>query len=207
MFAIAGSHRSGKTTLARDLAALLGVEFLETKVSDTFAALGIDPKAPLTFDVRLDVQNKILHDMEVAYALRAGKIFIADRSPFDVLGYTLADVQRDTLDDALRVRFASHMHRAIAIVKAHLAGVMLVLPLPDQPETPGKAQSCPVYMHHVYTCVRSMIISSDEILAPHGFMSAELTSFNHQYRMDDAVQFMSQFAPPEPEVKLWTPNS
>lgn len=204
MYGLAGSHRSGKTTLARDLAADLGIEFLETKVGDVFTDLGLDPKQPLSFGDRLDVQNKILRNMETQFALRNGAAFIADRTPFDVLGYTLADVQRDTLDDAMRDRVHAHVGVAVQVAQEYLRGVMLVRPLPDQGNVHGKAQACPVYMRHVYILIRDMLETV-------GHMSAELTSLDHTERMEDAKQFITVvnglYESMEPEVKLWTPNS
>lgn len=204
MYGLAGSHRSGKSTLARALADDLGIEFLETKVGDVFADLGLDPKANLPFDKRLDVQNAILRSIETQYALRNGARFVADRTPFDVLGYTMADIRRDTLDDTLQTRVYAHIGTAMQIVQEYMGGVILLRPLPNQPDAPGKAQSCPLYMYHVYLCIKDMIEGA-------GIMAAELMTTDHDERLVDARQFVqsvnAMYDNMEPEVKLWTPNS
>lgn len=206
MFALAGSHRSGKTTLARALADRMGIEFLETKVGDVFADLGIDPKAPLPFDKRLDVQNEILKTLDAQYALRKGKIFIADRSPFDVMGYTQADITRDAIDPKHRDLVAGHYQYAQRIIAQNLLAVMVLYPLPDQADAPGKAQACPYYMDHVYVTIKGMV----ETLSPHirGLLTATCQSYDLDERIDDGLYFFGTLKEAiKPEPKIWTPNS
>lgn len=209
MFGLAGAHRSGKTTLARALADKLEVEFLETKVSEIFTDLRVDPKADLPFHERLDVQNAILRSLERQYALRNGKPFICDRTPFDVLGYTMADIRRDTLDDTLRDRVRAHIGIAEQIAGEYLRGVMLVRPLIGQVDAPGKAQACPLYMHHVYTMVKQMLETCAPYLMGKGFVSVEALSLDHAERMEDGAEFFTMLNEVygEPEPKIWMPNS
>ncbi|WEU67415.1 AAA family ATPase [Xanthomonas phage JGB6] len=46
-YGLAGSHRSGKTTLAHSVSAELDIPVLRTNVSDVFKNLGLSPKADL----------------------------------------------------------------------------------------------------------------------------------------------------------------
>lgn len=206
MLALAGAHRSGKTTLARALAAAAKVEFLETKVSGVFANLGIDPKADLPFDQRLFVQNEILRSLEVQYALRKGSVFIADRSPLDVLGYTMAEIRRDTLDDAGRERVYDHVRYATKIIKDNLHGIALVRPLPNQVTGPGKAQACPLYMDHVYVCIQTMASNLGDYCPD--LSLDEIPYDDHEDRMAHGAMFVDYVRDRyEPKVQLWTPSS
>ena len=207
MFSLAGAHRSGKTTTARMIAERMGIEFLETKVGDVFADLGLDPKADLPFRQRLEVQNEILRTLDAQYAVRVGKPFVADRSPFDVMAYTIADVQRQTVMPEDRTALAAHLQYAEMILDRHLRGVMLLYPLPDQVDAPGKAPACPFYMEHVYFLVRGFAETTTPNLK-NGLITAVSQSYDLETRVADGHSFFNQvqgiFAP---ETKLWTPNS
>lgn len=208
MFALSGAHRSGKTTTARAIADRMGIDFLETRVGDVFKAMGIDPKADLPFEKRLTVQHEILVTLEGQYALRT-RPFIADRSPLDVVGYTMADIRRDTLQDpALYDRMAAHARYALRIVAQNLRAIMTLLPLENQAEVPGKAQSCPFYMDHVYTLIRAEVTDAAVILKPNGFLAIESRTLDLEERIADGVAFFKYALDRyQPEIKLWTPNS
>ena len=211
MFAIAGSHRSGKTTLAKALAADLGIEFLETKVSDVFKEFGLDPKADLPFAARMTVQEKILRSLEVQYELRRGKQYIADRSPFDVLGYTMADIKRDTLDEDLRSRVYRQIGLAAEIIAKNLTACILLRPLPDQVDCATSAQACPLYMHHVYTCIKDMSESlAASLNARTGFVCVESFDVDHDARMADCGDFIREIQQHlgliTESPKIWLPN-
>ncbi len=156
MYAIAGSHRSGKTTLAKELAARNGLKFLQTDVSDVFVELGLSPKQPLSYPLRLQVQEAILTRLENLYARQTAP-FIADRSPYDVMGYTMAEIQRDTLDPKLLGTTRDHFARAARIGNQYIKVVFFLDPLPMPAEADTSAQACPLYMEHVSLCIRQAI--------------------------------------------------
>lgn len=205
MFGITGAHRSGKTTLAKELAESLGFEFLETKVTDVFTQLGVDPKANLPFDQRIDVQNEIMKSLQVQYELRSGKMFIADRTPFDVLGYTMADIQRNTLDEEMRAKVYRQVNFAAEIIANNLLACLILPPLHNQPEVAGKAQSCPLYMHHVYLCIKDMVGSLGSEIP--GFIAAEVVSLDINERIQDGLTFFGNIKSRiKPEPKIWIPD-
>lgn len=207
MFGLTGAHRSGKSTTAEIVANKMGIEYLETKVGDVFKNLGIDPKAGLDFAQRLDVQNAILRSLEVQYDLRAGKEFIADRTPFDVLGYTLADIQRDTLDDAMRDRMSAHLTYGEKIAAKHLRAIMLLYPLPHQSDVDGKAQACPFYRYHVSVCIQASIETGVQARQMR-LLAAASQSIELEDRVGDCIKlFASARAALNPGPKLWTPGS
>lgn len=204
-YGIAGSHRSGKTTLARAASVELGIEYLDARVSDVFAELGLSPKDDLPFPQRLEVQNKILESMEIKYQLMGYKPFITDRTPLDVLGYTFAEVRRDTLTEELRAAWVQHVLRVAQITSSHFNGVLLVQPVYGAPEAETSAQACPIYMHHVFTSIREMT----GMVAP---MIAETTLVADTPNMEltDRVADIKQLVATYDKMtgaKVWTPNS
>ena len=57
---ISGSHRTGKTTLAKVLAEKQNIPFIQTQTSKIFQQYGLNPSQTLDFDKRLWIQNKVL---------------------------------------------------------------------------------------------------------------------------------------------------
>lgn len=205
MFALAGAHRSGKTTTARAIADKMGLDFLETKVGEVFKDFGVDPKDDVPFATRLDIQDAILTSLRIQYGLRS-KPFVADRTPFDVLGYTQAEIGRNTLDDALRTKLDAHWLYALQIAKEHLHAVLLLPPLPGAVDAPGKAPACSYYMDHVYTLVKSLAAQGGDYLGT--IVVAESTSRDFDHRVEDgSALFKHVQGVYAPETKLWTPNS
>lgn len=214
-FGIAGSHRSGKTTLARAVSLELGIEYLDANVSSVITGLGFTPKQELPFKERLMVQNAILDSMAFKYAMMGDKPFITDRTPLDVLGYTFAEIRRETLDDDLRMAFQQHVMKAVDICVTHLWGVLIVAPLYGAPESETSAQACPIYMQHVYASVREMASMMAPLLAG-STLVGQTDALSHEERVSQfkelievAQKLNNALAQTEelPRAPVWTPNS
>lgn len=204
MIGLAGAHRSGKSTLARLVAEKIGIEYLDMDVGQVFKDLGVDPKAMMPFEERLVIQEKILDHIGAKLSLRIGQRFIADRTPYDVLMYTLADVQRGTLDDRLRVKVSAHMDRGYRIVAETLRGVLVLNPLYGLPDAPGKAQTCPIYTGHVNAILQDIV----RMPLPNT-MVAVTDHLDLNERALDLVSFHNAVlrAGSDSQSTLWTPNS
>ena len=90
---LCGTHRTGKSTLAKAYALAEGVPYLQTGATQVFLDMGLDPKVDYPLDVRIQIQKRILESFDKQYSA-AGRDFITDRTPIDMMAYTLADVQR-----------------------------------------------------------------------------------------------------------------
>lgn len=154
MIGICGAHRTGKTTLARELAKAQGFSFCETKVSEAIGKLGFTPQQGMDFPTRLKVQEYILDAIESHYRAQDGKPFVADRTPLDVLGYSWSEIQRDTLDDPELARlFEAHMDRCLTLTERWFGGLILVPPGIQIEPDPTKAQANRVYIEHIHGCI------------------------------------------------------
>lgn len=206
MFALSGTHRSGKTTLAKAVAAKLDIPFVEMNVAQVFTDLGISPKSHMDFKDRLFVQGKILRHMEIKLGLAASSVhngvYITDRSPYDVLGYTMADVQRDTLDDALRHKMAAQIQLARHITASNLLGIITVPSFPNPPEDPKSAQACPFYMDHVAICIQSCLHSYPTTQ----LMAMIIESVSLDERVAELVEVLQPIVEGVNRSKLWTPG-
>ena len=90
---LTGAHATGKSTIAREMADLLGLNFITSQASQVFEDYGIDPKETLPFETRLGVQSIILSRHSDAWdrANDSGAPFITDRSPIDFIVYLMND--------------------------------------------------------------------------------------------------------------------
>lgn len=158
MLGICGSHRTGKTTLARTMAETSGLFFLESKVSDTFRRMRVDPRADLPFEDRLYVQYQILYDMERLYLEAPTSHFITDRTPIDVYSYLLADVQRSTLTPVQEDDLQRFWEEICRIVNKHLELVMVIQPGIELIEAEGKAPATTGYIEHVNALIIGLVM-------------------------------------------------
>ncbi|WPH68413.1 AAA family ATPase [Stenotrophomonas phage BUCTxx99] len=205
-YGIAGAHRSGKTTLARAAALTRGIEYLDANVSKVITDLGYTPKQELPFEERLKVQNAILESLRFKYAMMGDKDFITDRTPLDVLGYTFAEVTRTTLTPELLRAFTEHVALAVRITVDHLAGVLLIRPVLGAPNSETSAQACPVYMQHVYVCIREMCESLGQemfgrTLVGHSDSMAPEDRERDMGQLIDVVNDLNK-----PRTAVWTPK-
>lgn len=88
---LAGSHRSGKTTLARAVAAKGGIAFYDGSFGRLARTLGFESVARMSIFERLTMQNRVLdlYDREIRQDAAAR---ITDRTPLDMLAYLVAEV-------------------------------------------------------------------------------------------------------------------
>ncbi|WEU67416.1 AAA family ATPase [Xanthomonas phage JGB6] len=93
------------------------------------------------------------------YASMGDQPFIADRTPFDVLGYSMAEIQRETTtgNPLIERRLLEQVDRALEITRNHLRGIVLLNPIYGAPDVETSAQACPFYMQHVYACIREQL--------------------------------------------------
>jgi hypothetical protein len=148
MLGLCGPHRTGKSTLAKAFAEATGTRYVQTGASATFARLGFDPKKDYDFATRLKIQREILRDCNALYE-KAGVRFITDRTPIDLLGYTLADVTRENVPLALAAGLDSYIAECYACVNQHFTTLVLVQPGIPLVEAEGKAPANPAYIEHL----------------------------------------------------------
>lgn len=84
---ISGIHRTGKTTLARELAEQLGLPFIPVDASGYFKELGLDPKDDMSCPDLMLVQTNILEGSREKWGVTTG--FVSDRTPIDFAAYTV----------------------------------------------------------------------------------------------------------------------
>jgi predicted ATPase len=147
---LAGSHRTGKTSLAKAISQTTGVPFVETSTSAVFKHSGLHPATPLEFKTRLWIQQRILQ-AAVAVWQTMPDAFVTDRTPIDFMAYTLADIQGATVVDFADLEeYLTHCFKITNQFFTKLVVVQPAIPLvPDD----GKAALNKAYMEHLNTII------------------------------------------------------
>lgn len=95
--AICGAHRVGKSTLALELSSIFDKEYISSSITKLMTEYGVPTDVALKYPKRLDVQNFILEGYDKLFWDK--KDFVADRCHFDLLLYTLMEVNNDFPQD------------------------------------------------------------------------------------------------------------
>lgn len=123
-----GAHRVGKSTLASQVSMETGMPLLLTTTSDVVKRLGVDLSQPMSFIDRMTLQVEILKEAESVWR-QADGYFITDRTPLDMLAYTLADIgphAAPTEDDWDILE--NYTTRCYAALNANFSTIILIQP-------------------------------------------------------------------------------
>lgn len=145
---LCGSHRTGKTTLAVAVAKKLEIPFVRTDTSRVFAENGLHPSDPLDFKTRIRIQHLVVNAAsDVWNSVAASGAFITDRTPIDMMAYTLADIQGQTDVDFKELEgYIDHCFDETNKFFSHLAIIQPAIPLVYEE---GKAALNLAYMEHL----------------------------------------------------------
>ena len=154
---LCGAHRTGKTTLAKEIASELNISFVQTTTSQVFANLGLDPAATMDFATRLFVQNHVLDTAEKVWQ-NAVIPFVSDRTPLDMIAYTLGDIHGKTEVnfDALH----QYIDRCLAITNQYFQNLAIIQPGIPLIYEEGKAALNDAYIEHINILVIGLCADS-----------------------------------------------
>lgn len=155
---LCGAHRTGKTTVAKAAAQQKRIPFLQTSSSEVFKKLGISPQADLSLKHRLAVQLEILEAAEAVYQASEARTAITDRTPVDMLAYTMADFTRENSTPETSQLFEKYKARCIETINRHFSTLVLVQPGIKIEHDSSKAPSTPEYIDHIAMLARGIIM-------------------------------------------------
>lgn len=136
MIGLSGAHRTGKTTLAKAFATQMGLHFAPSSAADVHAQLGLDPAQDYPLETRLTIQREILRQFDLIWSA-APKTFITDRTPLDLIAYTMVDINK-TNAIGLEDKIGEYVEECYAALNRHFAGVIIVPPALPYVVEPGK---------------------------------------------------------------------
>lgn len=147
---LSGAHRTGKTTLAIALADRLNIPFVRTTTSQVFAKLGLDPAEPMDFKTRLFVQHHVLESAEQVWQ-NSSSPFVSDRTPIDMIAYTLGDIQGKTEVDFDLLNL--YIDRCFASTNQFFQNLVIIQPGIPLVYEEGKAALNAAYIEHINVLV------------------------------------------------------
>ena len=150
---LCGSHRTGKTTLALALSEKTGIPFVKTSTTEVFKSAGLDPASPMDFETRIGIQHKVLDSaVRIWEGAGAGKnLFITDRTPVDMVAYTLADIQGQTPADYGKLEV--YISRCLEAANRFFGLIVVIQPGIPLVYEEGKAALNGAYLEHLNTLV------------------------------------------------------
>ena len=128
---LTGSHRTGKTTLAKAFGEKFEMHVCLTSASHVFQTLGYSPQEDYPIDIRLDIQEAILKDFARQYKEASdvsNRTFITDRTPIDLMAYTLADISRHALSEELENRLARYVQGCLNLCNKYFSTLIVIQP-------------------------------------------------------------------------------
>lgn len=159
MYGLAGASRSGKTTLAKRLSQDLSIPFLDSSTTVLARKAGFNMVANMSVEERIIAQEKLL-DSYMELVDEAPKVFVTDRTPFDMLAYTLAEVGMHTTSAELGERIDKYAEACISAGESTFAMVMHVDPLLFYEESPDKPPLNKAYQKHIHLLIGGALMES-----------------------------------------------
>ncbi|MBI5557956.1 MAG: AAA family ATPase [Deltaproteobacteria bacterium] len=150
---LCGSHRSGKTTMAAKIGERSGLMFLQTTTSEVFARNGLDPSAPMDFPTRIWIQHKVVEAAEAVWQ-SASAAFVSDRTPIDMMAYTLADIQGATEVDFAELE--GYLEHCFQATNRFFCGLAVIQPAIPLVHAEGKAALNRAYMEHLNVLIKGL---------------------------------------------------
>lgn len=160
MIGLCGAHRTGKTTLGREYSIVEGISFVQTSATETYKRLGKNPRSMVSFKDRLEIQSEILKDANDLWETEFGERFISDRTPIDMIAYTLADINNSTNLSAEELRLADeYIQSCFESINRHFNCLVLLQPGIPIIEEEGKASCNPLFMNHLNSIMMGLLMS------------------------------------------------
>lgn len=193
MIGLLGAHRTGKTSLAQSYAKKHGIVFLETPVSVIFKELGYSPSDQFDFGTRLMIQEVILERLDAMYANMAGVQAICDRTPIDLMGYTLAEVHGHAVAPEEQARLARYIARCYEVLNKRFTALLLIQPgIPVVPAE-GKAPLSAGYIEHLNSLMLGLACDQ-RVKIPHYYLMREVTDMEDRIGRLENVVMKVQYA-------------
>jgi predicted ATPase len=198
MFGLSGAHRSGKSTLAREVAARIGIHNHDGSATMMLRERGIDMVAITDPFERLQAQNTLL-DLYLEKLKTAPRPAITDRTPLDMAAYMMAEMGMHS-DPALGNEVWKYVERCVFETEKHFDTVFLISPLPFYVVEPNKPKPNKAYQMHFHFLLRGIMDNTQnlglyKIGTPEMERRIRLVGGHIQQRLEDMRQAVAAVKP------------
>lgn len=168
-----GSHRTGKTTLAEAYSKKTGATLVKMNIGELQKELGYkSSNQSYDFDTRMEIQEHLLRRFEEIYMTVKGIEAIADRTPLDLIGYTMLAVN-DDLSEAQSDRLAKYVMDCINLTNEFFTALVLLQPGIPLTTAETSAKSCQGLMEKL-NLIYLGTITDERNIVPHFYIPRAL---------------------------------
>lgn len=171
---LCGSHRSGKTTLAKQLASSMGLTFVPSQVSSIARDYDFNMDEDRRDDIKFfAMQKSILEHIRqnAMYGAQEGRgRVIMDRTPLDAAAYLMADIQANTGNFEFQEDVLQYVDAAIRMTNQHFDAIIIVPPGIDFDPADGKPGGNLAYQEHHHLICSGL---ANELTIPNGMLERD----------------------------------
>jgi len=179
---LAGTHRTGKTTLAKAVAEKLGLPFLQSEVAGVLDDMGISADQQMDFRTRMKAQFAILEHHSKLW--RESPTFVADRTPLCFMMYTLSDIQPQGWDQSV---LEDYVESCFQVANRHFSTIVLLqpgIPVVKASKNTGRLSEALMFKQNY---LAKGLLSDERLLAKASFIRESLIDLESRV---DAVSAM-----------------
>jgi hypothetical protein len=178
MIGLSGAQGVGKSTLAREASVVIELPFVQTTTSSVFRESGLDPAIRLSFEDRILIQNRILNTLDEQWGAVTDGRFITDRTPLDMIGYTLAEIGQEPMTTDQEVKLRRYIQKCAEVCNKRFSAIIVVHPpmqlFPRPENQEGKAVNTWGFVEHVNRIILGSV-SHPSIKVNHFFIPSHMT--------------------------------
>lgn len=147
---------------------------------------GVDPVSNISIETRIEAQEKLL----AAYCQEISQYkswFITDRTPLDMIGYTLGEVSMHNTSAELGDRIDVYVKACVEATKRNFLGLLVLRPLPHYEVADGKPPLNLAYQTHLQFIVEGAVLRT-------GLTHGRVASTDFETRLAFGERFFNQIA-------------
>lgn len=178
---LSGAHRVGKTTLAKACEKDLGLVYIDTDVGAVFKNWRLSPKTNYQFEARMALQWHILNHVAEKYEAAGDRPFITDRTPIDLLAYTLFEVDRDNVKGELETDLQAYEKACFDVLNHFFNVVVIVQPGIALTDADTSAQSNVSFMNTINTLASGLTLN-EKMMVQATYIPKHILDLNQRVR-------------------------
>lgn len=127
----------------------------------------------------MDIQEAILKNMAKQYDDMGVRVFVSDRTPIDMLAYTLSEINRESLSEAQEIRLAKYVSDCYDACNKYFKLVMIIQPGIKLVADPTKAPIGAGYIEHMTHLVMGLTVN-ERITAAHAYIPTRIIDLDER---------------------------